>query len=65
MVRPILECASTVWDPHTNVNISKLESVQGCAARLCPGDYSRYSSITSMLQMFNLLTYPVFRPGEN
>ena len=24
MVRPVLEYASTVWDPHTNVNITKL-----------------------------------------
>ena len=44
MARPILEYASTVWDPHTNVNINKLESVQRHAARFCLGDYSRYSS---------------------
>ena len=40
MVRPILEYASSVWDPHTNVNIQKLESVQRHAARFCLGDYS-------------------------
>ena len=28
MVRPILEYASSVWDPHTTVNIRRLESVQ-------------------------------------
>ena len=37
MVRPILEYASTVWDPNTNVNITKLESVQRHAARLLSG----------------------------
>ena len=32
MVRPILEYASSVWDPHTTANIQKLESVQRRAA---------------------------------
>ena len=32
IVWPILEYASTVWDPYTNVNITKLESVQRRAA---------------------------------
>ena len=54
MVRPILEYASTVWDPHTNVNITKLESVQRCATRFCLGDYLHYSSVTSMLQLLDL-----------
>ena len=54
MVCPILEYASTVWDPHTNVNITKLESVQRRVARFCLGDYSRYSCVTSMLQLLDL-----------
>ena len=54
MVRPILEYASTVWDPHTNVNITKPESVQRRAARFYLGDYSRYPSVTSVLQLLNL-----------
>ena len=54
MVRPILEYASSVWDPHTNVNIHKLESVQRRAARFCLNDHSRYSSVTSMLLSLNL-----------
>ena len=54
MVRPILEYASTVWDPHTNVNITKLESVQRRAARFCLGDYSHYSSVTSMMKLLDL-----------
>ena len=54
MVCPILEYAFTVWDPHTNVNIYKLKSVQRRPARFCLGDYSRYSSVTSMLQLLDL-----------
>jgi len=33
MVRPILEYASTIWDPHTNLNIDLLESMQRSDAR--------------------------------
>ena len=54
MVRPILEYTSSVWDPHTNVNIQKLESVQRRAARFRLGDYSRYSSVRSMLLSLDL-----------
>ena len=54
MVWPILEYASAVWDPHTNLNITKLESVQSCATRFCLGDHSQYSSVTSMLQLLDL-----------
>ena len=54
MVWPILEYAFAVWDPHTNVNITKLESVQRCATRFCLGDHSQYSSVTSMLQLLDL-----------
>ena len=49
MVYPILEYASLVWDPYTNVNIQKVESVQRCAARFYLGDYCQYSSVTNML----------------
>ena len=54
MVHPILEYTSSVWDPHTNVNIQKLEPVQRRAARFCLGDYSRYSSVRSMLLLLDL-----------
>ena len=30
-VRPIVEYAAPVWDPHTLVNINKLESIQRTA----------------------------------
>ena len=33
LVRPLVEYTSTVWDPHTQRNIQKLEMVQRPAAR--------------------------------
>ena len=54
MVCPILEYASSVWDPHTTVNIQRLESVQRRAARFCLNDFSHYTSVTSMLSTLNL-----------
>jgi hypothetical protein len=56
LVRPNLEYAATVWDPYTKFNINKLEKCQRRAARFVNGDYSRESSVTSMLRdrPFNL-----------
>ena len=54
MVRPIVEYASPVWDPHTSLYINHLEAVQRSAARFCCKDYSRFSSVTSMLSSLNL-----------
>ena len=44
LVRPIMEYAFCVWDPHTQRNINKLDMVQRRAARFVKGDYSRTSS---------------------
>ena len=49
LVRPILEYASTVWDPHTQTSINRLEMVQRRYARFVHGDYSRTSSVTPMM----------------
>ena len=56
MVRPIMEYLSTIWDPHTSVNINCLESVQKHAARMCFKNYYRFFSVTSMLANLNLPT---------
>ena len=56
MVQPILEYSSTVWDPHTLVNIIKLESIQKSAARFCYNTYSRFCSVSAMQNCFCLLT---------
>jgi hypothetical protein len=52
LVRPVLEYASTVWDPYTFQQIYALERVQWQAARFFTGDYSGRDpwSVTRMLQ---------------
>jgi len=50
LVRPTLEYASSVWDPYQSVHITSIEKIQKRAARWVLHDYSRHSSVTSMLQ---------------
>ena len=50
LVRPIIEYAGMVWDPHTQANINRLEAVNRRAARFVTNDYSYYSSVSQMLQ---------------
>ena len=49
LVRPQIEYATTVWDPHTQNNIKKLEMVQRRAARYALNRYHNRSSVTDML----------------
>ena len=49
-VRPSLEFSSSVWDPHTDINIGQLERVQRRAARFVTGNYSRDESVTAMMR---------------
>lgn len=49
MVRPSMEYAAAVWDPHHVGDIQELEKVQRRAARWVLNDYGRYNSVTSML----------------
>lgn len=53
LVRPILEYASTVWDPHTEENIKELEAVQRRAARWTVNRYRQTSSVTNMITDLN------------
>ena len=48
-VRPQVEYASSVWNPHTKQNISKIEMVQRRAARWVKNNYSSYDSVSNML----------------
>ena len=56
LVRPILEYAAVVWAPHTLSAITSIEKIQKYATRFICGDYSRYSSVTEMLQSLSLPT---------
>ena len=49
LVRPILEYASPVWNPHTKNNINKIEMVQRRAARYVCNRYHNTSSVTNMI----------------
>ena len=53
LVRPTCEYASTVWDPHTQDNINKIEMVQRRAARFVKRQQARTSSVTEMLHQLN------------
>jgi len=53
-VLPILNYAATVWSPHTQYYINKLEAVQKHAAHFIVSDYRRLSSITSILNSLKL-----------
>ena len=53
MVRPQLEYASDVWDPHQVGDIMKLEKVQRRAARWVLNNYSRFGSVTLMLDQLS------------
>ena len=55
-VRPSLEYASTVWDPHTQANINKVESIQRRAARFVTNNYHPRASVTTLLQDLNCPT---------
>ena len=56
LITKIMEYASSVWDPHTCVNINQLEAVQRSATRMCYKDFSRFSSVSTMLTDLNLPT---------
>ena len=63
LVRPILEYASTVWDPHQVNQISQIEKIQRKSARFVTGNYSREASVTTMLENLNWPTLQERRIG--
>ena len=56
LVRPQLEYASTVWSPHTAIDITKLEAVQHRSARWATRDYQLTSSVMQMIKDLNWRT---------
>lgn len=53
-IRPILEYASIVWDPHTQTNITKVEKVQRKSARFIFNTYSWRMSPSTLLKTAEL-----------
>jgi hypothetical protein len=49
LVRPQVEYACTVWDPHLQKDIDKVEKVQRRAARYVSNNYRRKASVATML----------------
>ena len=56
LVRPQLEYASAVWDPHTKDITHKVEMVQRRASRWTLSDYARTTSVTSLQSQLNWQT---------
>lgn len=48
LVRPKLEYASSIWDPHTNCLIDSIEAIQNRSARFILSNFFRTASVTSM-----------------
>ena len=44
-----MEYGATVWDPYQKYNIDKVESDKGRAVRCVKSRYTRYSSVSDML----------------
>ena len=49
LVRPIVEYASSIWDPHSEADTNRLEMVQRRFARFAVKDFRRDSSVSEML----------------
>ena len=49
LVRPIMDYACAVWDPHYVTDITTLEKIQRRAARWALSDYNYFSSVSTML----------------
>lgn len=54
LIRPKLEYACAIWDPHLSNLSNTLESVQNRAARFIFSDYSYHTSVTNLKSQANL-----------
>ena len=50
LIRPQLEYASSVWDPHHHTDIYELERIQRRAARYVTGNWHNRSSVSDMIE---------------
>ena len=53
LVRPLLEYASTVWDPHIKKDTSRIKMVQRRAAHFILQDYRHTASVDDMIGWLN------------
>ena len=57
LLRPQLEYASAIWDPHTKRNNYKVEMVQRRAARWTMNDCARTTNVSSLLHELDWQTH--------
>ena len=53
LVRPRVEYATSIWDPHTKDQTSSIEKIQRRAARVVKNYHRKTSGITKMLKDLN------------
>ena len=61
LVYPQVEYAASVWSPWLAKDKAQIERVQHRAARYVYNTYSRYSSVTAMLQSLDWKTFESYR----
>ena len=59
IVHTQVEYASTVWSPHTQKDINKIEMIQRRAIRWTQNSYSTYASVTKMQNELGLRSLEV------
>ena len=62
LVRPQLEHASAVWDPHTKEQITQIEKVQHRPARWTVNNFDQQASVTKIIQELGWRTLEQRRP---
>ena len=50
LARPLVEYASTIWDPYTQTDINKVEAVQRRASRYVANNHRNRSSVSNIIQ---------------